>query len=145
MLKKRARKRKKIKQRILMTASIYVSIYVLSKKAYAVQGIDAVPSPAQTVKCPIRVYPQVRSSVRKPATSHSVLPLVLPSPRSASKRQVFTYFLAPEAGIVPYDRPGLIVLSLVFSGSTSPKTNSRCSPSPSRSLIARIRTGSLKM
>lgn len=32
-----------------------------------------------------------------------------------------------------------------FSSWTAPNTSSRCSPSPSRSLAAKIRTGSLKM
>ena len=118
------------------------SVYILLKKGWAVQGMGALPSPAQM---PDSCLPTSEVQGKKAYHKSSCPTIVSLCPRSATKEEFFLYFLTPQAGIVPYVRPGLIVLSSVFSGSTSPKTNSRCSPSPSRSLIARIRTGSLKM
>lgn len=49
------------------------------------------------------------------------------------------------AGIVPYFRLGLMARFSDSSSSMSPKTISKCSPSPSESLIVKSRTGVLKM
>ena len=73
----------------------------------------------------------------------SALPSRLIHASSSHLHSLFSPFAI--LGSVPYTRFGLIGVPLASFSSTFPNTSSRCSPSPSPSLTAKTRTGSLKM